>query len=194
MTQPPSAALALALGILVPIFATANRAEAQVEVVPLAEVELDVAAGATIDDVVWEERVVPYTGGPIRPGAQLDSSVSIWMWLGVGGFAGGYALSLWGAGEGRDYAAIPFVGPWLAAAGALGGQEWEGAGPALMVMAGLLQPAGVVFAVFGLLNPDLFLVFDAPAGQPSPFQATRMGLVPSAAGADVGASLVVEMF
>lgn len=191
-TQPRSAAIAL--GILVLALASANRAEAQLALTAEAEIVLDVGASPAIDDVAWEERVISYTGGPIRPGAQLDSTISSWTWIGVGGFVGGYALSLWGAGEGRDYAAIPFVGPWLAAAGALGGQPWEGVGPAVMVLAGLLQPAGVVFAIFGLLNPDLYLVFDAPVGQASSFQPIRAGLVPGAVGADVGASVVVEMF
>lgn len=167
--------------------AFAGRACAQVDVV----VEADVA----VDDVEWEERVISYDGGPIRPGAQLDSRVSAWTWIGLAGFAGGYALSLYGAGQGRDYAAIPFVGPWLAAGGALGGQEWDGAGPFLMVLAGLLQPAGVAVGIFGLLNPDLYLVYDAPTDATAdPFQTSRISVVPGAAGAELGASLVMEMF
>ncbi|MEC7523056.1 MAG: hypothetical protein VYE22_24475 [Myxococcota bacterium] len=172
--------------------APTSRASAQVEIQASATVEAMPAAGGR-DDVQWEERRDRYFGGPVRPGAQVDGSISPFVWMGVGGFAGGYVLTLLYAG-GQEIAAVPIVGPWLAIANVSGGQPLEGTGTALMVIGGLLQPAGIVFGVYGLLNPDLFLVYDAPVGQASPFETAAVRLLPGAPGADLGATVQLETF
>jgi hypothetical protein len=164
-----------------------------------AEAQAPAPAGyrpaTTRDDVPWEERRAPYDGGPIRPGGQLEGSISGWVWLGVAGFAGGFALSLVGVANGRSHAAIPLAGPWLALANVDGDDlQWEAGSTAAMVFAGLLQPAGIAVFVGGLLNPNLYVVYDAPVGRPSPFEAARLRLLPWAPGADVGVGLALEVF
>lgn len=152
---------------------------------------LAVQAAQAHDDVQWEERIEGYRGGPIRPGTQLGWSINGLTWAGVATFLGGYLLALPGIG-GREYGAIPIVGPWLAAAGALGGQEWETGSSVFMVLAGVAQAAGIVLAIVGLALPSYFVVYDAPVGSPSPY--ARLSVVPAAPGTDVGAALVLEAF
>lgn len=151
---------------------------------------------AARDDVEWEERRVSYGGGPIRPGGQLEGSTSGFVWLGVGGFAGGFVLStLIGVANDRSYAAIPLVGPWMAVGNAFGDREpWPSGAIAATVIGGLLQPAGIAFFIGGLLSPNLYVVYDAPVGRPSPFEAARLRWAPGAPGAEVGVSLALEVF
>lgn len=149
------------------------------------------AQTGTTDDVEWETRSIRYEGGPVRPGAEVEGSLSVWTWIGGGAFIGGYAISLYGASI-RGYSAIPFVGPWIAAF-ASENDRWGGVDTAFAIISGVLQPAGLVVMIYGLLNPSLRLVFDAPIGGPSPHE-TRFSVLPAASGADVGATLSVRWF
>lgn len=173
--------------------ASAQYVEAQASVAVDAQLDTQVPMASAHDDAEWEERRDRYFGGPVRPGAQVDGSVSPFTWMGLGGFAGGYILSLIYSG-GQAVAAVPFAGPWLAIGNVSGGQPLEGTGVALMVISGLLQPAGVAAGIYGLLNPDLFLVYDAPVGAPTPFQTASVRILPGAPGADLGVALHVETF
>lgn len=144
------------------------------------------------DDVQWEERRAPYDGGPIRPGAQLEGSVSALVWLGVVGLAGGFGLSIvLGVVNERAYGAIPIAGPWLAVANVGNdGLSWETPTVAGMVVAGILQPVGVALIAIGAVTPNLSLVYDAPVGAPDGY--ARLRLAPFAPGAEAGVSLTLE--
>lgn len=146
------------------------------------------------DDWQWEVRRTPYRGGPVRPGAQLDSSPGVLAWLGIVASAVSYGVAaLVGIASGREYAAIPLAGAWLAGFGALGGPQWDPGTSVVTVVAGAVQTAGALFLLIGLCAPDLYLVYDAPIGAPSPFEQTaRLRIVPSAPGTDVGISVVME--
>ncbi len=149
-------------------------------------------ASAQQDDVQWESRTIPHSGGPVRPGAELDGSVNPLAWIGGIAFVGGYAVSIYPA-TARAEAAIPIVGPWLAISDQLTWNGFSDVDRALCVVAGILQPVGLAVGIFGLLTPHLRLVFTAPVGQPSPNETTySMTIVPAAPGADAGLSLRVE--
>lgn len=145
-------------------------------------------------DLAWETRRVPYLGGPIRPGAQLDARHGPLVGWGAAALVVGYVLNLAVLydvpndqyGDRRPYALIPLVGSWFAATNAFGGDLWSDGLTGLMIVNGVLQAGGLLFLVIGLMTPEQELVFDAPVGQPSPFDSYQVSLVPSAPGADIG--------
>lgn len=173
------AILVAALGVAVcPTYASAQK------YAPNAE-------SATTDDVDWETRSIPYDGGPIRPGAEIEGSISAWTWVGGSALLGGWAISATGATP-RTYSIIPFAGPWIAAF-ATENDDWSDSQTVFMIVSGVLQPAGLIVLMYALFNPSLSLVYDAPIGAPSPHE-TRLSLLPGASGADFGATLSIRWF
>jgi hypothetical protein len=172
--------LLLVVSLLLALLAVPERALAQLP------------PGESHDDVQWEVRTMPYSGGPVRPGAELDGTLNALSWIGGVGFIAGYAISIYPATQ-RPEAAIPFVGPWLAMSDQLTWNGFSDLDVALCVVAGILQPAGIVVGILGLLNPHMTLVYTAPIGEPSPNDTIySMRLLPTAPGADAGITLAVD--
>jgi len=138
------------------------------------------------DDVQWEQRRERYDGGPIRPGWQLHGTISPKVWIGVGSFVAGYIVGGVAARQGVGW--IPFAGPWVAIASPPEEDEneggYSGVNYALLVIGGLAQLAGTGIAIWGILDPNLYVIYDAPVGSP-PLQAR---LQPGASGSDLGLS------
>ncbi len=152
------------------------------------------AAAQPRDDVPWEERRIPYDGGPIRPGAQIHGEYDGGlMSAGISSLLGGYALTLLGLATDpvRPGFLIPLAGPWLEAFGVFSPVTDPGVA-VLLIVPGVLQAAGVALIIAALALPNYWLVFDAPIGQPSPFQVSRIEIVPTVSSREIGLNLVVE--
>jgi hypothetical protein len=161
----------------------------------LAESQTALAQVSPRDDVQWEVRRLPYDGGPIRPGAQLQGSANgALIGAGAGVFLLSYAVGLIALDARGPEVAIPVVGPWLGAFGALSNTAWQDLFSPMLIVTGITQLAGLAMLVAGLLTPHYHLVYDAPAGERSPFEVSRVDLLPGAAGAELGLTLRVEAF
>ncbi|MGE0789659.1 MAG: hypothetical protein AB7S26_28560 [Sandaracinaceae bacterium] len=148
-------------------------------------------ASAQRDDVQWESRTIPYDGGPVRPGAELDGSLNPLSWIGGIGFLAGYGVLIYPA-TARPEALIPLAGPWMALSDQVTWNGFSTVDRILCVLGGVLQPAGIVMSIIGLLSPNLRLVFTAPVGGPSAYDSASISFEPSAPSADAGASIVVR--
>lgn len=130
-------------------------------------------------DVEWEERREPYDGRALRPGSQVDITVSPLTVFGGIALGAGYVIGAIGATQGRPEAAIPFAGPWLAIGDVFdSGSDWDDLALVAMGVAGVAQIVGVTLLAIGLVNPDRAVVYDAPVGSASPYARIRLDAGP----------------
>jgi hypothetical protein len=155
---------------------------------------------------VPQRRVVDYHGGPIPPGATLETQRPTGLLVAGGiGFGAMYLTSVLNAalgtgfvscstGSGCDYLYIPVVGPFVT----MGSGRFTGGDMFFLGLDGVVQTAGVAIFVIGMVRARQVLVFDGTAQHSEPRRlASRhpeWSLVPTAPGATAGATLSVIGF
>jgi hypothetical protein len=167
---------------------------------PGSGIVVDTQTPPVRDDVAWREARVPYQGGPLRPGMQLDERTNVLPVYG-GVLLDALALSFSIASSlrsGQTVGVVPIAGPFIAAANSYSTPPDPGTGvnPSdygiAFILEGLMGVAGTALLTYGLLRPVRQVVYDAPEGNPA--RGSILALIPSAPGATFGASAVLRTF
>jgi hypothetical protein len=154
-----------------------------------------------------QRRVVEYRGGPIPPGATLETQRPTGLLIAGGvGFGAMYLLSVLNAASGSgfvscgtasgcDYLYVPIVGPFIT----MGTGSFSGGDMFLLGLDGVVQAGGVALFVIGMVAGRQVLVFNGTAQRNSSSHRIaqnrpRWSLFPSAAGATAGATLTIAGF
>jgi hypothetical protein len=145
-------------------------------------------------------REMPYNGGPVPPGAVVETRRMMSLVIGGGVLFGvGYLVSVLdatGNGSitcatsscGASWLYVPIVGPWVA----LGYSGHPTADDVFIVLDGVAQAVGVVGFVVGMLNSRQVLVFNDMARRD--LRRPRWMLTPGAPGAPAGATFSLLQF
>lgn len=149
-----------------------------------------------------QRRVVEYHGGPIPPGATLETQRPLGLIVGgsvafgalyltsVLNAAAGSGFVTCGPGSGCDYLYIPIVGPFIT----MGAGSYSGSDLFILGLDGVVQTAGVAAFVIGMLRSHEVLVFNGypRASTARPSTRPQWSLMPGAPSASAGATFTTR--
>ncbi len=148
---------------------------------------------------MFQRRIVDYHGGPVPPGARLETRRSAALMI-TGGvvFALAYAVSIldsscaYSSSCSGQWLYVPMAGPFIA----LGIGPHSATDQALLVVDGILQIGGVAAFVAGMLVTHQVLVYVDYANDAHrpPARRAEWMLTPGAPGAALGATLSLARF